>query len=120
MARGRGIVVAVGGGALVVGAPLAFTLGSPEAGDAVSASIIAATAVAALALSLWPGDTAPDHASSDGMVAARTGPARASRGGDATSGVRGGGGAARAEHTGPATAHGPGSRATSGIDQSKD
>jgi hypothetical protein len=38
--------------------------------------------------------------------------------GNANSGVRGDGGAARAEHAGPATAHGPGSRTTSGIDES--
>ena len=60
----------------------------------------------------------PDHALSDGAIAAHTGTAWASGGGDANSGVRSDGGAARAEHTGPATAQDPDSRATSGIDQS--
>jgi hypothetical protein len=121
--RERKVVVVGGGVMLAVASPLAFALGSAELGDAVSASIIAATAVAALAVPLWPGrggDPEPGDAASGGGLAVGTGPARAVDGGDANSGVRrrrGAGGAVRAERTGTAVARGAGSRANSGVEE---
>jgi hypothetical protein len=53
VARGRKVVLAVGVAVLAVSSPLA----SAGVGDAVSASVIAATAAAALAVPLWPGRT---------------------------------------------------------------
>lgn len=109
---------------LAVASPLAFTLGSAEVGDAVSASIIAATAVVALAVPLWkPGANSaePDGEApaAGGVAAVATGRAHAEDGGQANSGVRGksSGGAVRAERTGPAIAHGPGSQANSGAEE---
>lgn len=123
MARGRAIVLTVGGGALAVASPLAFTLASAKVGDAVSASIIAATALAALVVPLWPGRTdgvEREGQTPGGAVAQDTGRAQARGGGDASSGVRlhqGDGGPLRAGHTGPAIADGPGSRANSGVEE---
>ena len=120
--RGRRLAVVVGGAVLAVTSPLAFTLGSVEVGDAVSASVIAATAVAALAMPLWPSRTEDPEsggAAAGGVVARDTGPAQATDGGNAVAGIRrrrGEDGPVRAEHTGPAIAHGPGSHATSGVE----
>jgi hypothetical protein len=106
-----------------VASPLAFTLGSAGVGGAVSASVIAATAVAALAVPLWPSGTdgtQPEGETSGGAAARDTGRARADGGGEANSGVRLRGstrGPLRAEHTGPAIADGPGSRANSGVEE---
>lgn len=120
---GRGLVLVGGAVVLAVASPLAFTLGSAEVGDTVSASVIAATAVAALVVSLWPsrtGGTEPGGEASGGAVARNTGRAQASGGADANSGARrrrASGGQVRAEHTGPAIAEGPGSRANSGAEE---
>lgn len=120
---GRGLVLVSGAVVLAVASPLAFTLESAEVGDTVSASVIAATAVAALVVSLWPSRTdgaEPGGEASGGAVARRTGLARAGRGADANSGARrrrGSGGQVRAEHTGPAIAEGPGSHANSGAEE---
>jgi hypothetical protein len=117
VARGRKVVLAVGAAVLAVASPLAYTLASAEVGDAVSASVIAATAAAALAVPLWPGRTdgpEPDAAAAD------TGGARAVGGGDANTGVRrrrGAVGAVRAEHTGNAVAQGQGSHANTGVEE---
>ena len=125
MARGRGrkVVLAVGAGVLAVASPLAYTLASAVVGDAVSASVIAATAAAALAIPLWPGrpdDPEPGSEASGDAAAVGTGRAEATSGGDANTGVRrrrGAGGSARAERTGDAVAHGPGSHASSGVEE---
>jgi hypothetical protein len=123
MARGRKVVLGVGAAVLAVASPLAFTLASATVGDAVSASVIAATAAAALAVPLWPGRTdgpKPGGGASSDAVAAYTGRAKADSGGDANTGVRrqrGAGGAARAEHTRDAAAHGPGSHANTGVEE---
>jgi hypothetical protein len=92
-------------------------------GDAVSASIIAATAIATLAVPLWAART--DGAELGGersgdAAAVETGQARAEEGGDAITGVRrrrGTGGRLRAEGTGDAIARGPGSHANSGVEE---
>jgi len=119
---GLKVVVGVGAGVLVVASPLAYIFGSAGIGDVVSASVIAGTAVAALAVSLWPGRSdAPtgDRASGE-AVATRTGGARAGTGGEANTGVLGRWSprrAVRAERTGDAVAEGPGARANTGIDE---
>jgi hypothetical protein len=120
--RSRKVVLAVGTGALAVASPLAFTLGPAGMGDTVSASIIAATAVAALVVPMWSGGTRspkPDDQVPNDTYAMKTGKAEADGGGDANTGVRrqrGTVGPVRAERTGPAVAHGPGSRANSGVE----
>jgi hypothetical protein len=80
----------------------------------VSASVIAATAAAALAVPLRPGRTdgpEPGGDASSDAVAADTGRAKADSGGDTNIG------AARAEHTGDAVAQGPGSHANAGVEE---
>ena len=119
MARGRKVVLGAGVVVLAVASPLAYTLASAGVGDVVSASIIAATAAAALAVPLWPGH-ADGLDPAGGAVATDTGGVRAVGGGDANTGVRrrrGVGGAARARRTGNAVAQGPGSRANSGVEE---
>ncbi|MFF4509061.1 hypothetical protein [Streptomyces sp. NPDC001401] len=121
--RRRKMVLVGGTTALAVASPLAFTLGSPGVADAVSASIITATAVAALAVPLWPSrNDSPERDGETGgsAVAEDTGRAQANDAGDANSGVRrrrGAGGPLRAEHTGPAIARGPDSHANSGVEE---
>ena len=88
----------------------------------MSASVIAATAVAALAVPLWPSRAEPeqDGETSGGVVAKDTGPAITFGGGTAVSGVRmrpGVRGPVRAENTGPAIAGGSEGPATSGVDE---
>ena len=123
MAKGRKVVLAVGAAVLVVASPLAYTLASAGVGDAVSASVIAATAAAALAVPLWPGRSdgpEPGRDASSDATAADTGRAEADSGGDANTGVRRRrdvGGAVRAGHTGEAVARGPGSHANTGVEE---
>jgi hypothetical protein len=106
-----------------VASPLAYTLASAGVGDAVSASVIAATAVAALTVPLWPGRTDGPEPGSDApgdAVATDTGRAEATSGGNANTGVRrrrGARGAARAERTGNAVAHGLDSHASTGVEE---
>jgi hypothetical protein len=119
--RGRRLVLVGGVVVLAVASPLAFTLGSAEVGNALSASIIAATAVAALAVPLWPSQSPEPEGGAlvgGGAAAVGTGRAHAEGGGQANTGVcsQSSGGALRAERTGPAIAHGPGSRANSGVE----
>ncbi|WP_200308275.1 hypothetical protein [Streptomyces adelaidensis] len=101
----------------IVTTPLIWLLDSPGAGALAGASIQAAVGIAALVWALFqhPGNRTED-------TAVRTGTARASGGGRATTGVKRpqgrGSGSARAEKTGNATATGDDSSATSGIDYS--
>ena len=122
-ARRRKTVLAAGGAMLVVASPLAFALGSADLGGTVSASIIAATAVGALLVPLWP--TRPEHPEPDAKgdpawaAAVQTGRAKAVDGGDANGGVRVAGGVRGrllAMGTGRATARGKGSHANSGVE----
>jgi hypothetical protein len=121
--RGRKVVLAVGAAVLAVASPLAYTLASAAVGDAVSASVIAATAAAALTVPLWPGRTDGPEPGSDtpvDAVAVNTGRAEATSGGYANTGVRrrqGARGAARAKRTGDAVAQGPGSHASTGVEE---
>ena len=108
---------------LIVASPLAYVLGTAEIGNAVSASIAAATAAAALAVPMWStredGD-APVRTKAPGAAAMDTGRAQAEGGGNANSGIRrprGAGGPVHAERTGPAIARGRGSHANSGAEE---
>lgn len=122
-ARRRKAVLAAGGTALAVASPLAFTLGSADLGGMVSGSIIAATAVGALIVPLWPNRPErpePDAKGDPAWAAAvQTGRAKAVDGGDANSGVRVTGsvrGRLLAMGTGRAIARGKGSHANSGVE----
>jgi hypothetical protein len=121
VARGRKIVLAAGAVVLAVASPLAYTLAPVGVGNVVSASVIAGTAAAALAVTLWSGragDPEPgDNAAGDG-AAVSTGRARATSGGQANTGVRRRdvAEAGWAERTGDATARGLGSRANTGVE----
>ncbi|HLL36213.1 MAG TPA: hypothetical protein VK545_20555 [Streptomyces sp.] len=117
MTRGWKTAVIVSAAGLVVSTPLIWLLDGPDAGQFTGASVQAAVGVLAL---VWALLRSPDSRTDD--TAVRTGPAHATRGGSAVSGVRRpegrGSGSAGAERTGSATADGPGSRAVSGIDYS--
>lgn len=103
----------------VVSTPLVWLLDSPGAGELAGASVQGVVGITAL---VWAMFQHPGNRSPSDDVAAQTGQARASGGGRAVAGIRRpggrGGGSARAEHTGNATATGEGSRAVSGIDYS--
>ncbi|PLW74265.1 hypothetical protein C0036_02830 [Streptomyces sp. DJ] len=109
------IVVAVAG---IASTPLVWLLDDPDTGQLVGASVQAATGIAALLWALLQRPQAPGPQD----TAVDTGAARATGGASASSGVRRpggtGSGSARAERTGDATAHGPGSHASTGIDHS--
>lgn len=114
------ITVIMAAAAGIVSTPLLWLLDSPDTGQLVGASVQGATGIAALvwALIQRPSTTVPGPAD----LAVDTGNADGTAGGEAHTGVRrpgaAGTGSARAERTGDATAHGPGSRATTGIDYS--
>ncbi|MFF5256551.1 hypothetical protein ACFY4K_31510 [Streptomyces leeuwenhoekii] len=115
MRQGWKITVVVLAAAAVVSTPLVWLLNGPDAGQLAGASVQAAVGVAAL---LWALFQSPDRRTDD--TAVRTGQVRAGGGGTGVSGIRRpggeGSGSARAERTGPVTAHGDGSRGVSGID----
>ncbi|MER7178639.1 hypothetical protein ABT404_03970 [Streptomyces hyaluromycini] len=107
------MVVAV---VLTVSTPFFWLLDNPDTGQLVAASIQAATGIAALVWALLQSSVNP-HAEA---TAADTGKAKATGGGRASTGVRSprnpGRGPIRAERTGDATAEGPDSSASTGID----
>lgn len=123
MSRGWKTTIVVAALAGIISTPLLWLLGSRDASEMVGASIQAATSIIAL---IWmlaestssrrrrPSRQRPKDAAVD------TGRAEAVDGGTAQTGVRRpggrGGGSAQAMRTGDATAQGPGSRATSGVD----
>ena len=124
MLGGRKVVLITGTAALTVASPLAYMLGTADVGTAVSASIAAATAAAALAVPLWPNRSDSGAAAgathTEDVIAMDTGRAEAHRGGKTNSGARrrrGAGGLVRAERTGSAIARGPGSHANSGVEE---
>ncbi|MEU1012568.1 hypothetical protein [Streptomyces sp. NPDC005890] len=114
------ITVMVAAVAGIVSTPLLWLLDSPDTGQLVGASVQAATGIAALAWALLqrPPVAAPPPGPSD--VAVDTGNAEGTGGGTAHTGVRRPGatgtGTAKAERTGNATADGPGSSASTGVD----
>ncbi|MFB7211902.1 hypothetical protein [Streptomyces sp. NPDC056255] len=101
---------------LTISTPFFWLLDKPDTGQLVAASVQGATGIAALAWALIQSPAGPQP----GAAAVDTGKARATRGGRASSGVRGpqgaGNGPVRAERTGDATADGSGSSASTGID----
>jgi hypothetical protein len=107
------MVVAV---VLTVSTPFFWLLGNPDAGQLVAASVQGATGIAALVWALMQSSANPQP----GVAVIDTGNAMATGGGRASTGVRrpqdGGSGPVRAERTGDATADGPDSSASSGID----
>ncbi|MFJ8406417.1 hypothetical protein ACIQ9K_39095 [Streptomyces microflavus] len=111
------MVVAVAG---VVSTPLLWLLDSPDTGQLVGASVQAAAGIAALVWALLQRPPAPVPGPAD--IAVGTGNAAGTDGGTAVTGVRrpggAGSGSAKAERTGDATATGPGSSASTGIDYS--
>ena len=120
MSRTGKVLVVVVAAALAVSTPFFWLLDDPDTGQLVGASVQGATGIAALVWALLqsPATTAPG--TTDTAVA--TGKAKATGGGTASTGVRrpqgAGTGSASAERTGDATADGPGSSATTGIDYS--
>lgn len=101
---------------LTVSTPFFWLLDNPDTGQLVAASVQGATGIAALAWALMQSPTSPQP----GAVAIDTGKAKATAGGRASTGVRrpqeAGSGTVRAERTGDATADGPDSSASTGID----
>ncbi|MEU1355349.1 hypothetical protein ABZ410_15820 [Streptomyces cinnamoneus] len=116
MTRGRKITVVMLAVAAIVSTPLFWLLGSPDTGQLAGACVQATAGVVAL---VWALFQHPDHREGDSAV--RTGTAEATSRGRAVSGIRRpagtGGGPARAEDTGPASANGQGSTAVSGIER---
>ncbi len=117
VSRRRKVTTGVLGGAGIALTPMYWLLGGANSGQLVAASVQGATGILALAWAVMqPSAAAP--ASDDS--AADTGKAHATGGGRAVTGVRrppgSSGGSAKAERTGDATAHGPGSSTTTGID----
>jgi hypothetical protein len=111
------VVIGVVAGAAVVLTPLYWLLGGPDVGQLVAGSVQCATGIIALAWAVFV-PSAPQPTARDSAVS--TGRAQAAGGGRAVTGVRrppgAGSGSAKAERTGDATAHGPGSTASTGID----
>ncbi|MEO3839875.1 hypothetical protein [Streptomyces sp. B22F1] len=106
------MVVAV---VLTVSTPFFWLLDNPDTGQLVAASVQGATGIAGLLWALLQSPPAPQP----GVAAVDTGKARATGGGRASTGVRrpgAGSGPVRVERTGDATAEGPGSSASSGVD----
>jgi hypothetical protein len=117
------IVIGVIAGAGIALTPLYWLLGGPDAGQLVAGSVQCATGIIALAWAVFvpsarPSATEDDPATGDSAV--NTGKAQAVGGGRAVTGVRRPPGAgsrpARVERTGDASARGPGSTASTGID----
>lgn len=122
MSQGWKITVIVAAAAGVVSTPLVWLLDSPNTGQLVGATVQAATGIAALVWALLQRPPAPAPVPRPADLAVDTGKADGTDGGTAHTGVRRPGGAgtgsAKAERTGDATAHGPGSSAGTGVDYS--
>ncbi|MFF1640634.1 hypothetical protein ACFVXA_23985 [Streptomyces sp. NPDC058246] len=108
----------------IVSTPLFWLLNSPDTGQLVAASVQGLVAIAAFVWALMQPPAGPSRPPSANSAAAdraaHTGGAEARDGGSAATGIRRAagseGGSAVAEHTGDATAHGPGSSASTGIE----
>ncbi|MFB7274311.1 hypothetical protein [Streptomyces sp. NPDC056244] len=144
MSQSWKVAVLVAAGAGIVSTPLIWLLDGPDSGQLAGASVQAAAGIAALVWALFqpaaaspgPRDAAvgTGKAEATGGGSAHTGVRRrggSGSGGTGSSGTRSGdpgsagpgnggtgSGSARAERTGDATAHGPGSSASTGIDYS--
>lgn len=122
MSQGWRLTVIVAAVAGVVSTPLIWLLDSPDAGQLVGATVQAATGIAALVWALLQRPPAPVPLPGPADLALGTGNAEGTDGGTAHTGVRRPGGAgtgsAKVERTGNATAQGPGSSASTGVDYS--
>lgn len=102
--------------ALTASTPFFWLLDTPDTGQLVAASVQGATGIATLVWALMQSPAAPRQA---GIVVADTGKAKATGGGQASTGVRtlqdAGSGPVQVERTGDATADGPGSNASTGV-----
>lgn len=120
MSRGGKITIIVAAVIGIVSTPLFWLLNNPDTGQLVGASVQAATGIAALVWAMLQGPPAPTSAPEPADVATATGSAKTTGGGTAYTGVRrprgAGTGSAKAERTGDATADGPGSSASTGVD----
>jgi hypothetical protein len=118
MSRRRKITILVVAVVLTVSTPFFWLLDNPDTGQLVAASVQGATGIAALVWALMQSPVNPQPA----VAAVDTGKAKATGGGRASTGVRrsqeAGSGPVRAERTGDATADGPGSNASTGVDYS--
>ncbi|MEV0695053.1 hypothetical protein [Streptomyces sp. NPDC050388] len=116
MSRSRKITIMVVAGVLTVSTPFFWLLDNPDTGQLVAASVQGATGIAALVWALMQSPATPQPS----VAAVDTGNAKATGGGRASTGVRrpqdAGSGPVRAERTGDATADGPGSSASTGVD----
>jgi hypothetical protein len=118
VSRSRKITIMVVAVVLTVSTPFFWLLNSPDTGQLVAASVQGATGIAALVWALMQSPATPQP----GVAAVDTGKAKATDGGRASTGVRrpqdAGNGPIRAERTGDATADGPDSSASTGVDYS--
>ncbi|MCX5584051.1 hypothetical protein OHA91_00635 [Streptomyces erythrochromogenes] len=117
MSRGWKITIVALAAVGILSTPLFWLLDGPNTGQLAGATVQAAAGIAAL---VWALLQHPANLTDDSST--RTGRARATGGGRAFTGVKRTGGrgrgSARAEETGDATADGPGSSASTGIDYS--
>ncbi|MFF4693492.1 hypothetical protein [Streptomyces sp. NPDC001307] len=118
VSRSRKITVVVVAGVLTVSTPFFWLLDNPDTGQLVAATVQGATGIAALVWALLQSSVNPQP----GVVVVDTGKAKATGGGRAFTGVRrpqdAGSGPVQAERTGDATADGPDSSASTGVDYS--
>ncbi|WP_405833464.1 hypothetical protein [Streptomyces sp. NBC_01176] len=116
VSRSRKTAVMVVAVVLTVSTPFFWLLDNPDTGQLVAASVQGATGIAALVWALLQSAVDPRA----GVAVVDTGKAEASGGGRASTGVRrpqdAGSGPVRAERTGDASADGPDSSASTGID----
>lgn len=108
------------GGVLIISTPFFWLLDNPDTGQLVAACVQCLTGVAALIPALFPSQGTPESGTVDTAIS--TGKAKATSGGQASTGIRrprgAGNGSARAEQTGDANADGSGSSANTGVDYS--
>ncbi|MGW2836143.1 hypothetical protein [Streptomyces sp. NPDC001286] len=120
MSRRWKIPALVVGGVLIVSTPFFWLLDNPDTGQLVAACVQCFTGVAALIPALFPSRATPESGPVDTAIG--TGKAKATSGGEASTGIRrprgSGSGSARAEQTGDAIADGSGSSASTGVDYS--
>lgn len=108
------------GGVLIISTSFFWLLDNPDTGQLVAAFVQCLTGFVALIPALFPSRATPESHAVDTVMS--TGKAKATSGGQASTGIRRPRGAgnrpARAEQTGDANADGSGSNANTGVDYS--
>ncbi|MFE4539314.1 hypothetical protein ACFRKB_30340 [Streptomyces scopuliridis] len=121
MSRSRKITVMVVAVVLMASTPFFWLMDNPDTGQMVGASVQGAVGIGALVVALMRSSADPEPPQL-GFVVLDTGRATVTDGGQAATGVRGtpeaGNVPFRVERTGDATADGPGSSASTGVDLS--